>query len=134
MTRMLGAIVAALAAICTEPAVAALLICGIDQKYECGREGCAPGFAGRVHNRIDLDRGTYARCDDNGCETYPATFWRSGVFTTIEISGHAAIAKLSDTRSDPYMPGRLARLHLVEVVTLGIIVLVSYGTCSELDP
>ena len=84
--RILGPILAVLTAICTGPALAAPLICGVDQKFECSREGCIPGFAGRVHNRIDLHRGTYARCDDNGCDTYPARFWRSGVFTNIEIT------------------------------------------------
>jgi hypothetical protein len=59
---------------------------------------------------------TFARCDEKGCDEYPALFTRSGLFTNI-VFAPGTLAKLSDTGS------------LVEVVTLGMVALVSYGRC-----
>ena len=84
-----------------ETATAAPIICGIDEKFACTRGGCDPLPANRVYTRIDLERRVYARCDDRGCDEYQATIWQGGGYINIELPGHTAFAKLSDTRNDP---------------------------------
>jgi hypothetical protein len=76
---------------------------------------------------VDFERQMFSRCDIKGCDAYPASFSKSGTFTNI-VFADGTLAKLSDTRDMP-----TGRLHLVEVVTMGIIVLVSYGTCFEVS-
>jgi hypothetical protein len=117
-----------------EAAAGAPIICRIDQKFECTREGCVPGAAGGSFSRIDLERATYARCDGKGCDEYPATIWQGGLYINIELRGHSAFAKLSDTRKDPAFVERLQALHLLEVVSMGLVAWVNYGTCSEIGP
>jgi hypothetical protein len=113
-------------------ATAAPIICGTDQKFACTRKGCDPLPANRAYTRIDFERRIYARCDDRGCDEYPATILQSGAYINIELPGHAAFAKLSDTRNDPLFVEELQALHLVESVSMGLVVWISYGTCHDI--
>ena len=95
------------------------LICAIDQKFHCDPgEGCRRISSGSSYNRIDLERRTFARCDNKGCEDYPANFTQSGRFINIDFS-----------------PGAMAKLgpdmQLFEVATLWLGAWISYGTCRE---
>jgi hypothetical protein len=116
-----------------EAARAAPLVCAIDQKFQCTREGCVPGATGHSFSRIDLERATYALCDSKGCEEYPATIWQGGAYINIELPGHTGFAKLSDTRNDPALVEQFQALHLLEVTSMGLVAFVSYGTCLETD-
>jgi hypothetical protein len=95
------------------------LICAIDQRFHCYRgQGCQRISPGSSYNIIDLESRTFARCDNKGCDEYPADFTQSGLFMNIEFSP-SAMAKL-----DPEM-------HLFEVATLWLGAWISYGTCRE---
>jgi len=72
-----------------------------------------------VFNRIDVDRGTYSRCDASGCDEYDAVLRSSGIFTLIEVPGRDILAKMSHDGS-----------LFLEVVTLVTDVYVSFGSCS----
>jgi hypothetical protein len=61
----------------------------------------------------------YSRCDDQGCQSYPAFVRRSEVFTTIELPGRATFAKIGVDGS------------FVEVVTLTTQVYISFGRCAR---
>ena len=115
-----------------EVATAAVIFCGIDQKFACSREGCGPLPANRVYTQIDFERQIYARCDDRGCDEYQATISQGGVYINIEFPGHTGFAKLSDTRNDPVFVEQLQALHLVESVAMGLVVWISYGTCHDI--
>jgi hypothetical protein len=98
-------------------AVAQPITCTIDQKYSCAPSGCeAAGIS--VHNVLDLDRRTIARCDQKGCDEYPMNASRSGIFIVIDVPGRGMLAKLSADGNSS-----------VEVVTLGTSAVVSFGTC-----
>jgi hypothetical protein len=122
---------AAVLTIVANHGVAAPLVCPVDQKFVCSSQNCRSVLFGRSYNRVDPERRTFARCDAKGCEEYAANFRRSGQFTNIEIVP-GTLAKLSYIREDASVP--LQAPQLVEVVTTGLTVLVSYGTCSELTP
>ncbi len=95
------------------------LRCKITAKHYCTADrGCSTTSAA-VFNRIDVDRGTYARCDANGCDEYDAVLSPSGVFTLIEVPGKDILAKMSRDGS-----------MFLEVVTLATDVYVSFGSCS----
>ncbi|HEX2461760.1 MAG TPA: hypothetical protein VHJ58_16565 [Vicinamibacterales bacterium] len=95
------------------------LICAIDEKFHCDRgQGCQRISSGGFYNIIDLERRTFARCDNKGCDEYPANFTLSGLFMNIELS-RGAMAKL-----DPGM-------HLFEVATLWLGAWISYGTVGS---
>ena len=99
-------------ALMTGQAAAAPLLCSIDRKVQCDRQGCVPGVIG-----VYPERRTYSRCDAKGSDDYAAGFTRSGVFIAIDVPGTGMVAKLSDTGG------------LVEIVTMGLVVLVSHGEC-----
>jgi hypothetical protein len=115
-----------------QAATAVPIICSIDQKFVCRRDGCVPGPTSRFYNRIDFERGVYARCDGRGCDEYSATISQSGAYINIELPRRTAFAKLSDTRNDPLFVEQLQALHLVESVSMGLVVWISYGTCHEI--
>jgi hypothetical protein len=95
------------------------LICAIDQKFHCDPgAGCRRISPGSSYNRIDLEHRTFARCDNKGCEDYPANFTQSGLFINIEFSP-GAMAKLGP------------EMQLSEVATLWLGAWISYGTCRE---
>ncbi len=116
--------IVALTMLASGSAAAAPMICVVDQQYECSREGCRPGRPGNIHKLIDRERQVYSRCDDMGCDDFPASFTTTGPFTNI-VFADGTLAKLSPDITEP------RKLHLVEVVTLGVIALVSYATCFE---
>ncbi|MGH6769977.1 MAG: hypothetical protein ACRECO_13255 [Xanthobacteraceae bacterium] len=118
MRRIIGfiCITAALAG----PATAqGTLDCRVTQKLSCAAgEGCTP-VAATTWNVVDLARQTYARCDKKGCDSYPASLTRSGVFTVIDVPGRGMTAKIANSGG------------FLEVATIGIVALVSHGTCRE---
>jgi len=67
---------------------------------------------------IDTDRKTYSRCDGRGCESYQASFTTSGAFTNIDVPGRGMMAKLG------------ADLAFAEVVSIGLVLIVSHGKCQ----
>ena len=99
------------------PAIADNLRCDIVAKYACSAEGCEPNQLG-MWNVIDLDGGEFSRCDRNGCDSYNAEISKSGLFYNIEVPGRGTMAKLA-------MDGT----SFLEVVTLGTVVLISFGSC-----
>jgi hypothetical protein len=103
------------------------LRCEISQKYVCEADGCKPS-APTTWNRIDLKKGTYARCEGNNCETYEARISHSGVFTIIELPGRSAMARIADPVAE--VAGFKA-LSFHEVVTQFHTVFVSYGSCKS---
>ena len=66
------------------------LICAIDQKFHCDRgQGSQRISPGNSYNIIDLEGRLFARCDNKGCDEYPADFTQSGLFMNIEFSPSA---------------------------------------------
>ena len=109
----LAAILAALAS----PALGAEVRCDISSKFACSRSGCVDNALG-VWNLINFDAARFSRCDHNGCDHYSMSHTVSGIFTIIEVPGHAMLAKMTRDGS-----------QYVEVVALETNVLVSYGSC-----
>ena len=96
------------------------LRCEIAAKHYCTADRGCSATSTPVFNRIDIGRGTYARCDANGCDEYDAVLSSSGKFTLIEVPGRDILAKMSRDGS-----------MFLEVVTLATDVYVSFGSCSE---
>ena len=94
--------------------------CEITAKHYCTADRGCSATPTPVFNRIDVDRGTYSRCDASGCDEYDAVLRSSGVFTLIEVPGKDILAKMSRDGS-----------MFLEVVTLATDVYVSFGSCSE---
>jgi hypothetical protein len=100
------------------PAPAQTLRCDISSKVQCEPGGAAcRRIDAKVWNVVDLGRRTLARCDQRGCDAYPANFVRSGAYTNILVPERSLLAKLSENGS------------FLEVATLTETVLVSFGTC-----
>lgn len=91
--------------------------CDISVKFNCEPTGCAPSER-TVFNMIDPDRGIYARCDMEGCDEYLATMSVSGDHVNIALPERGMLAKIA-----------LDDGAFVEVATLGMSTLVSFGTC-----
>lgn len=98
-------------------AIVSALTCHPQTKKLCSSEGCQ-GAPLSVWSIIDQSSGTYARCDRNGCDTYPAKFTQSGEFLSIEVPGRAMLARVGPANT------------FLEVVTLGLGAYVTHGTCS----
>ena len=105
---------------CSAPAYASVR-CAIQAKYSCSPEGCE-GVKPSVSSRIDLERGTYSRCDTKGCEDYAAAISRSGDFANVALPERGMLAKVS-----------MSDGAFVEIVTLGLGTLVSYDTCTAAE-
>ena len=112
-------VLAAAFAIVVGPAFAEPVRYTIDTKYYCTPDEACISWQTTVWNLIDRETGTYSRCDQQGCDTYTATFVLSGDFTVIEIPGRSILAKLSVL--DVF----------TEIVTLGNDVYLSFGSCSK---
>lgn len=97
--------------------IASSLICQPQTKNMCTVDGCSKSPLG-VWSLVDQSSGTYARCDRNGCDTYPAKFTSSGEFLSVEVPGRAMLARIGPTNS------------FLEVVTLGLGAYITHGTCS----
>jgi hypothetical protein len=95
-------------------------LCVISSKFSCTAEGgCQQNQIG-MWNEIDLSGETFARCDRNGCDRYPMEVSRSGMYYVFDIPGRGMLAKMLLDGSE-----------YVEVVTLGTMSLVSFGTCKQ---
>ena len=109
----------AIAALATPVAAQGVHECRITQKLSCAAgDGCSP-VAISTWNVVDFTRQTYSRCDQKGCDSYPASFHRSGAFTIIDVPRRGMVAKIANTGG------------FLEVVTIGLDSLVSHGTCRE---
>jgi hypothetical protein len=95
--------------------------CVIQPKYSCSPEGCE-SVKPSVSIRIDPERGTYSRCDFKGCDDYAAAISRSGDFVNVALPERGMLAKVSTSDGG-----------FVEIVTLGLGTLVSYGTCTAAE-
>lgn len=97
----------------------AIVSCEIHSKFSCSTARC-DSVASSVANRIDLERGTYSRCDSRGCDDYNAVISRSGDFLNIALPEHGMLAKVSTIDGG-----------FLEVVTVGLSTLISSGTCVQ---
>lgn len=109
-------LVPALCVFVSAPTTAALK-CEIISKFACAKSGCEPNAVG-VWNLIDADKMTFSRCDQKGCDHYDMRVTKSGIYFNIIIADRAMFAKMS-------ADGR----EYVEVTSIGMNVLVSYGSC-----
>ncbi|MEJ2121955.1 MAG: hypothetical protein P8Z76_14870 [Alphaproteobacteria bacterium] len=107
-----------IALVATMPAHAAAMRCDMSKKFACTAGGCRDN-AITGWNVVDFKTNRFSRCDRKGCDHYPMTVKRSGLFLNIEIPGRAMFAKMSVDGS-----------KYLEVVSLGTSVLVSYGSCK----
>ena len=96
------------------------LRCEIATKHYCTADRGCSAASTPVFNRVDFNRGTYARCDAGGCDEYDAVLHSSGVFTLIEVPGKDILAKMSRDGS-----------MFLEVVSLATDAYVSFGSCSS---
>lgn len=93
------------------------LDCRITRKHVCDDGGCRSVEA-KVWNVIDLDAASYARCDSMGCDNYPAAMTMSGIYKSVALPEHGAMAKVGTDGT------------FVETVSLGTAAYVSHGRCS----
>jgi hypothetical protein len=92
--------------------------CDFSEKYRCFAGGCTPANLS-VFIRLDHEAGTYERCDTRGCDSYTATYNRSGEFVNVALPERGVLAKLS-----------LGDGKFLEVATLGLDTLAGFGTCA----
>jgi hypothetical protein len=94
--------------------------CEAEQKWGCGLpNGCERQDPRVVWLVLDLGRNTYQRCDQSGCDEYPAKVIERGIFTYIQPTDHP----------DSFVKVGLGDLF-VEVAAQGVSVLNSFGTCK----
>jgi hypothetical protein len=106
-------------ALLASPAAAETMTCRITAKHSCEpATGCKKLQPG-VWNVLDVTRQTYARCDARGCDTYDASFSPSGAFIVIDVPSRGMVAKVAADKSS-----------FVEVATLGMMALNSFGICE----
>jgi hypothetical protein len=94
-------------------------VCTPSVRYVCGPDGCEQHPA-LVSVRLDLNESTYARCNSDGCETYPMNFAPSGIFTTFQLRGRGG------TFLKVYNDGS----EYVEVASLLLGIQQSFGVCE----
>ena len=99
-------------------AAAAELRCQIETKFSCSPNGCQ-AVEPKVITLIDIAAGTYARCDEKGCDKYEPTFNQSGVFLVMALPKNGLVAKLS-----------ILNGAFMEVATLAFTAVTSYGHCE----
>ncbi|KKP32473.1 MAG: hypothetical protein A2312_02920 [Candidatus Staskawiczbacteria bacterium RIFOXYB2_FULL_32_9] len=93
-------------------------ICIPDKKYSCSKDDCKQVKAG-VFVLIDYANNKFYRCDDKPCDQYLAKIEESGEFVNITPQfPNGTIIKVA--KGGDYF----------EVVSLGLDILTSYGTCS----
>jgi hypothetical protein len=98
--------------------VAAPLSCVITAKFACMPAGCGAVETG-MFSVIDMQSGSFSRCDRRGCDEYEATFSSSGQYIVIDLPGRGMVAKMSANGAE-----------YLEVTTLGTNTLVSFGACK----
>jgi hypothetical protein len=92
----------------------------VEQKWGCELPGgCQRQDASSVWLLVDFGKGTYQRCDRNGCDSYRMNVSVKGTFTYIQLLDHA----------DVFMKIGLADMF-VEVAAQGVSTLNSFGTCA----
>jgi hypothetical protein len=100
------------------PALAETFRCDIKEKHYCTAREVCKSINPTIYNRIDFSQETYSRCDKAGCDTYKASFSRSGIYIIIDVPGRGLFAKLSVDGSE-----------FLEVATLLTKTYVSFGSC-----
>jgi hypothetical protein len=86
------------------------------------RYGIGPQYVGydeppaKAWNFIDLEKQTFSRCDNAGCDTYPANIAGPTEYLTVGVPGRAVVAELGRTKSD-----------FMEVATLMTTAILSFG-------
>lgn len=96
---------------------AATVKCQITQKYNCSSNSCE-NVVPTITSHIDTKGSTYSRCDAKGCDDYRASVTKSGDFINIALPERGMLAKISIDNG------------FVEVATVGLTTLISYGVCS----
>lgn len=91
--------------------------CRFADKRQCSAGKPCKAMPSKVFTRLTLD-GSYARCDEKGCDDYKANVTRSGNWAIFDIPGRGMVAKMS------------MDLDLVEVTTINDVVLIGYGKCQ----
>jgi hypothetical protein len=87
--------------------------------HVCTSEGCKRTPA-TVSVRLDLEKNTYARCDEAGCDSYPMTFSKSGIFTIVNLPNNGSTFLKVVNDGSEYL----------EVQSLILAVFQSFGTCK----
>lgn len=93
------------------------LRCEPTRRQICLATGCNPSSP-KGYTKLSFERSTYARCDAKGCETYSAKLVRDGALVTVEVPGRAMLARIEASAS------------FVEVVTVGLELTISHGSCG----
>jgi hypothetical protein len=84
----------------------------------CKPGGCTSGEP-RVWQAFEPSTGTYKRCDEKGCDAYPAHVSYSGAWANIVVPDHAMLARITAS-SDYY-----------EIVTQMDVALIYRGRCRR---
>lgn len=94
-------------------------VCEGVQRFGCDdTNGClASSLPITTWVEFDYSGNTYSRCDQAGCDVYTPVVSSSGEFLNIELPGRTAFAKIGPDGS------------FTEVVSLGTLVMVTYGRC-----
>lgn len=90
-------------------------------RYVCTSEGCERN-PGVVSVRLNLGDNTYARCDSNGCDSYPMTVSSSGIFTIISLPGNTGTFLKVFNDGSQY----------VEAASLHLVMHQNFGSCKPM--
>ena len=87
--------------------------------------GYGPQYVGydgppaKAWNFIELEKQRFSRCDNAGCDTYPANFSGPTEYLIVEVPRRGVLAKLGRTNGD-----------FMEVATLMTTAILSFGMCK----
>jgi len=74
------------------------IICEVDKKFFCNKNGCQETAPNGQFIKIDTEKNLYQLCDPKGCDSYELKSVNfSGVFVSYKIQGNAFLKRaLSD--------------------------------------
>ena len=94
--------------------------CYVERKELCQNNVSCRKIDNTMVLKIDLERSSYSRCENNRCQAYEVAISNSGQFVNLSGGYHGLLAKL-DTLSN----------ELLEVATLGLNTFVTFAKCKQ---
>ena len=115
--ELMRGLVALLLVIIPIPSLAQPTKCSWSQRHQCSQVGPCVAVVPKTWGVFDSEAKTYQRCDRSGCDAYPVTVNQLGSYRVVGIDGSGSFMKVGHDGT------------ATEVVSLGVNVLVSHGTC-----
>jgi len=71
------------------------------------------------NTQITMNKNQLQRCDEKGCDKYPITLTKSGLFTNVQIPNTSYMLKYDQN------------LNFIEATSLALTLIVNTGKCSN---